>query len=78
MPGIPKDRAFEEGVLWRCLFASVSPTVGRNAEKNFELTICKNKRLDGKRKNLAISEGKKPSQTPKFSSPRAPQHPWLA
>ena len=49
MPGIPKDRAFEEGVLWRCLFASVSPTVGRNAEKNFELTICNNNRLSGKR-----------------------------
>ena len=57
MPEIPKDRAFEEGVLWRHLFRSLSPAGGRKAEKNFELTICKNKRLDGKRKNLAIFGG---------------------
>ena len=40
MPENPKDRAFEEGVLWRCLFASVSPTVGRNAEKTFIIDFC--------------------------------------
>ena len=45
---LQKNRAFEEGVLWRCLFASVSPTVGRKAEKNPFIIVFAYNRLNAK------------------------------
>jgi hypothetical protein len=37
---LQKNRAFEEGVLWRHLFRSLSPAGGRKAEKTFTINFC--------------------------------------
>ena len=135
MPEIPKDRAFEEGVLWRqrgspkriflnataftsnevvyyrphmrfatradkkelwgfpAPLSELFPVTLRSTDslrepacwwekggKKFELTICKNKRLDGKRKNLAIFGGGETHLKRRRFSPPPVHHPnpWLA